>query len=59
MHKEWTSTAITKERLNGLKVNAEKHRRSIGQELESVLEESGIRKFSDEQYMTEVRRLKK
>jgi hypothetical protein len=59
MDKEWTSTAITRDRLNGLKLEAEKNRRSIGQQLESFLGELGVRKLSDEQYMTEIRRLKK
>jgi hypothetical protein len=59
MQKEWTSTAITKERLNGLKLEAEKQRRSIGQQLELLLGNVGIRKLTDDQYMSEMRRLKK
>ena len=59
MQKQWTTIAITKDRLNGLKVEAEKNRRSIGQHLELLLADIGIRKLNNEQYITEMRKLKK
>jgi hypothetical protein len=59
MQKQWTTIAITKDRLNGLKIEAEKNRRSIGQHLELLLGDIGIRKMSNEQYNSEMRKLKK
>lgn len=46
-------------RLNGLKIEAEKQRRSIGQHLDVILQDKGIRRLTNEQYNSELRKIKK
>jgi hypothetical protein len=49
--KNWTATAITVPTLYGLKVSAERHNRSIGQELEEILvKQAKIKRLSKREY---------
>jgi hypothetical protein len=57
--KDWTSTAITKGRLLGLKLDAEKNHRSYGGHLEYLLDNCGIDKLTDNQYLSAKNKLKK
>ena len=47
---DWTATAITLPTLFGLKISAAKHKRSIGQELEHILIQAGIKRMTESQY---------
>ncbi len=57
---DWKATAITKSRLNGLKLDAEAKHRSVGGHLEHLLEtKCGIPKLTDTQYQAAINKLRK
>ncbi len=57
---DWTATAITRSRLNGLKLEAASNHRSVGGQLEYLLEiNCGIQKLTDTQYHNAINKLHK
>jgi hypothetical protein len=47
---EYKSISIRKHKLNGLKLEALKHKRSDGQQLEYYLDKAGVRDYTDQEY---------
>jgi hypothetical protein len=47
---EYKSISIRKHKLNGVKLEALKHKRSDGQQLEYYLDKAGVRDHTDQEY---------
>lgn len=53
----WTSVAIRRQRMNGLRLEAEKKKRSVGNVLDLVLDRAGVSELSDEQLTAKLKEL--
>ena len=57
MKDDWTSVGITKSRLLGLKLVAKLNNRSVGQQLETILQEANVERMSPKQFEERIRRI--
>jgi hypothetical protein len=49
-HDAYKSISIRKHKLNGVRLEAIKHKRSDGQQLEYYLDKAGVRDYTDQEY---------